>query len=608
MMWIKIDNGKIKIRIGVIYGRQESRTTTRELESFYEKIKKQIQISKVNDDHLMIIGDLNCKIGKEINGNTEEISKGGKLLLNLKREFKLSVVNSTLKCQGLWTRALKEQKSVIDYLIVNKEDLEYLNYMRIDEDKIWCPYRTKIDKGNIKIIHSDHNLIEAEINWHLACSREKPKKSVALNAENLIKFKKETSFGNFTKIWKQEGTFQEKYDEWNDRVKDVIKNVFEKKIKRKTKVMKKERLLRKARRTEKQRLKVTKSITEKRRIHKRIDFVNERIANLEKDKRAAYIRKTLTEIKDGGGLKSKSFWDFKKRVTPTVKKEQPIAMLNKEGKIVEDTKEIKEIYMEHYKELLATAKAYTQIEIDTEEKVKRVTKSCKSIAYSRTVERFKIEDLDSTKANLKNRKAADIENWRYEYIKYAGKDLQDSLIHMINEVMETNQIPNQWKYMKIKSIYKNKGQRQCMKNQRGLFLTNVISKVVERMIYNRNQNIIRNGVSEYQCGSLKKRSMIDNLFVLQGAIDYHRFLKKDLFIAFIDAEKCFDKLWLDDVCSEIYKIGFKPEEVEFLRNLNTNITATIETPVGETDPIKIDSAVRQGTVWGPTMCTVVTDK
>ena len=73
MMWIKIDNGKIKIRIGVIYGRQESRTTTRELESFYEKIKKQIQISKVNDDHLMIIGDLNCKIGKEINGNTEEI-------------------------------------------------------------------------------------------------------------------------------------------------------------------------------------------------------------------------------------------------------------------------------------------------------------------------------------------------------------------------------------------------------------------------------------------------------------------------------------------------------------------------------------------------------
>ena len=45
-----------------------------------------------------------------------------------------------------------------------------------------------------------------------------------------------------------------------------------------------------------------------------------------------------------------------------------------------------------------------------------------------------------------------------------------------------------------------------------------------------------------------------------------------------------------------------------MRNLNTNITATIETPFGETDPIKIDSAVRQGTVWGPTMCAVVTDK
>lgn len=357
-----------------------------------------------------------------------------------------------------------------------------------------------------------------------------------------------------------------------------------------------------------QRLKDTKSIKEKRKIQTRIDFVNERIANLEKDKRAAYIKKTLTEIKEGGGLKSKSFWDFKKRITPAMKTEEPMAMLNKEGKIVEDTEGIKQIYMEHYKELLETPKATTKIEIDAEEKVERVKKGCEKLADSRTIEKFRIEDLQSINTNLKNRKAADIESWRYEYIKYAGKDLQESLIRMINEVMEVKQIPIQWKDMKIKSIYKKKGQRQSMKNQRGLFLTNVISKVVERLIYNRKQTIIRNGVSEYQCGSLKKRSTIDNLFVLQGAIDYHRYLKKDLFIGFIDAEKCFDKLWLDDVCSEIYKIGFKPEEVEFLRNLNTNITATIEAPFGKTDPIKIDSAVRQGTIWGPTMCAVVTDK
>eukprot|EP00112_Aurelia_sp_Birch-Aquarium-sp1_P022626 Seg6436.2 transcript_id=Seg6436.2/GoldUCD/mRNA.D3Y31 product="Transposon TX1 putative 149 kDa protein" protein_id=Seg6436.2/GoldUCD/D3Y31 len=264
--------------------------------------------------------------------------------------------------------------------------------------------------------------------------------------------------------------------------------------------------------------------------------------------------------------------------------------------------------MEHYKELLETPKATTKIEIDAEEKVERVKKGCEKLADSRTIEKFRIEDLQSINTNLKNRKAADIESWRYEYIKYAGKDLQESLIRMINEVMDVKQIPIQWKDMKIKSIYKKKSQRQSIKNQRGLFLTNVISKVVERLIYNRKQTIIRNGVSEYQCGSLKKRSTIDNLFVLQGAIDYQRYLKKDLFIGFIDAEKCFDKLWLDDVCSEIYKIGFKPEEVEFLRNLNTNITATIETPFGKTDPIKIDSAVRHGTMWGPTMCAVVTDK
>ena len=39
-----------------------------------------------------------------------------------------------------------------------------------------------------------------------------------------------------------------------------------------------------------------------------------------------------------------------------------------------------------------------------------------------------------------------------------------------------------------------------------------------------------------------------------------------------------------------------------------NITAEIETPFGRTENIKIERAVKQGSVMGPTMCIVETDR
>eukprot|EP00794_Sanderia_malayensis_P004143 gene4143-4696_t len=41
-MWMVINNNRIKVRIGLIYGPQESRTTTKEIETMYKRIEKQI--------------------------------------------------------------------------------------------------------------------------------------------------------------------------------------------------------------------------------------------------------------------------------------------------------------------------------------------------------------------------------------------------------------------------------------------------------------------------------------------------------------------------------------------------------------------------------------
>ena len=61
--------------------------------------------------------------------------------------------------------------------------------------------------------------------------------------------------------------------------------------------------------------------------------------------------------------------------------------------------------------------------------------------------------------------------------------------------------------MKIKSIYKNKGARNEMKNRRGIFLTSVIGKVFETAVLERIGKEIKLG--KFQNGERKGRSTKD---------------------------------------------------------------------------------------------------
>ena len=52
----------------------------------------------------------------------------------------------------------------------------------------------------------------------------------------------------------------------------------------------------------------------------------------------------------------------------------------------------------------------------------------------------------------------------------------NSITYMFREITVTQQIPNQWKTMRIKSIHK-KGSKLLMNNKIGLFLINILNKL-----------------------------------------------------------------------------------------------------------------------------------
>ena len=125
-LWVRLDNRKEKIGIGTVYAPQESRTRLTELEKLFQVIETYINESQKVKEKLVLVGDFNCKVGKLIEGNSETVTKGGRLLQKLANKHNLLILNTKPNCQGKWTRSQEGKKSVIDYAITKQEDEDIL--------------------------------------------------------------------------------------------------------------------------------------------------------------------------------------------------------------------------------------------------------------------------------------------------------------------------------------------------------------------------------------------------------------------------------------------------------------------------------------------------
>ena len=68
-------------------------------------------------------------------------------------------------------------------------------------------------------------------------------------------------------------------------------------------------------------------------------------------------------------------------------------------------------------------------------------------------------------------------------------------------------------------------------------------------------------MSMMQCSGRKNRSPLDHVIALNAIIEKQRLEKKPTCILLADAEKCFDKLWLEGGLLELHKLGWSEKDV-----------------------------------------------
>ena len=166
-----------------------------------------------------------------------------------------------------------------------------------------------------------------------------------------------------------------------------------------------------------------------------------------------------------------------------------------------------------------------------------------------------------------------------------------SLEKVCNEIDRQKMLPNEWEKMEILATHK-KGDKKLMPNKRGLFITNNVSKVYERVVKGRNDVNFRKGITEWATGGIKDRSPIDSIIITTSIIEQNQYLNRNTYLTFTDAEKCFDKLWLLDGIGELWRCGTDARDCVMIKLLNQKAEVIVRTPVGDTEPFYLLDIVR----------------
>lgn len=596
-IWIKISNNKnINLRIGNIYAPQESRTKDKEIENMYNNIRKHKLEADKNFEKIIISGDFNCKIGDHIKGNEKSISKFGKKLIKLITDNKISIINKSTVCEGLWTRTEGKNRSIIDYVLTSKEDEKHVYKMIIDENKNFTPFH--IVKN--RTIYTDHCTIIVKMNLYIACKGEHKENIWTVNKETLKKFKTLTTNSNLIKIAKEQVDIETKYSKWQNEVEKIMKICFVKK--NKNKEYTNEKLIELHRMKRKVKIKYYNDKTKHRMYKIQNQLIKEYIIKETSRLRANRVNNEIRKLEKDKVIGSNAFWEFKKRMDGKRKIENVTAMLDKKGNLKTSEQDIRNIFHDFYSSLFETNEITEAKEMDNE--IFNLIENIKSTKYS---EEITINEITDCITKIKKKKTKDIQGWSNEILINSGKDITKSLSILFNQVDSKTIVPKEWKDLKVISIYKNKGKRNEMENRRGLFITNTISKLYEKIKLKKVENKIISQTSKYQCGGIKGKSTVDHIMTLNAIIDYNKYLNSETYILFADAYKCFDRLNLKNCIIDLYKAVGAKTAMEIYR-LNQHGKAIIQAPGGKIGPVKADNLVRQGTIWGPTLCSSSVDK
>ena len=209
-----------------------------------------------------------------------------------------------------------------------------------------------------------------------------------------------------------------------------------------------------------------KNITE---INDKIDVVNDNISDICAAKNKKIVEDFLEHASDGiDGFNQPKTWKMKNILAPKHTFDPPAAKLDNNGNLISDLKSLESLYLETYVDRLKPNKIEDDLE-NLENLKEYLFKLSYTLAKNEKTPDWTFDDLHEALKSFKNKKARDANGHIYELFKFGGNDLKVSILKMFNLIKNQQVYPEIFQISNISSFYKNKGAKNDLNNDRGVF-------------------------------------------------------------------------------------------------------------------------------------------
>ena len=615
---VEINLNVISIRVVVGYAPQENALVEKK-DIFWKFIEEEVVKAEINQQGFILQMDGNLHGGPEIiKGDPNTQNRNGKLFQEfLERNKSLTVANNLDICEGLITRCRvlenRTERAVLDLLVVNEILLPFLSKMLIDEDRNHCLRNFSGLIKNKGVTETDHNLLIAE--FQISVPKRKQERQLMFNLRNterqeLFKYETDNNY-DLVRCFESEMPFESQCDQWFRIFNSILHKCF-----------KKVRIVNNSKKSDKTRQLLQDYHTLKtKKSHQEDDGLKENLSKLDKEIFEEITRNFVQEvsevIKSLGGDQSQlngsgraQVWQIIKQKFPKIDRPLPVGKLDRFGNLVTNHAGLKSLYLNTYKQRLRNRPI--KDELIGIKALKDISFQLKlEVASSNKSAPWTIDDLESVLKKLKTGKSRDPHGWVNDIFRneVAGCHLKLSMLTLFNKVKSENKIPDFMRLADISAIYKGKGQKISLENDRGIFLVTIFRSILMRLVYKDTYDVINENMSDSQVGGRKGKNVRTHIWIINGIIcDVLSSKKKHpVDLQLFDYRQCFDSLWLDECLSDLFNSGVRDDKLALLHNINSHVKIAIKTPIGKTDTEDIYNVITQGDVFGPLLCSNLVD-
>lgn len=185
----------------------------------------------------------------------------------------------------------------------------------------------------------------------------------------------------------------------------------------------------------------------------------------------------------------------------------------------------------------------------------------------------------------------------YFFIKCA-ESLCKPVTTIFNRSIREGFFPSLWKQAHIVPLHK-KGSKSCIEHYRPISILNVLSKCLEKIVYESIYPIIAQSLPEEQHGFARGRSTTTNLGVFISDVLKGMEMSAQVDVIYTDFEKAFDRVDHVILLRKLQGLGIQGDLLRWVQSYIENRHQAVVIGGTRSDFISIPSGVPQGSLLGP---------